>query len=259
MPFKPVYFLVASLILLITSCGPSRNLVYFSNLTEHAEYLEKVTNIPDSKIQPDDLLNITVTSLNPESIALFNGNVSSSVSNVNSSANSEGYLVNREGVIDYPVLGRVKLGGLTKAEAKDKLEADLNRYLKEPIVRIRYLNYKITVVGEVNNPSTFTVPSEKINIIEALGLAGDMTVYGKRENVLIIREEEGIRKITRLNLNNKEVLNSPYFYLQQNDIVYVEPDKAKAVQASLSRSNISLGLSIVVGAASLISILLNFL
>jgi polysaccharide export outer membrane protein len=231
--------------------------VYFSNLENKAEYIEKVMNRPESRVQPDDLLNITVTSLNPEAIALFNGGSSTTEGTTGSAPSAEGFLVDKEGMIDYPVLGRVKVGDLTKAEAKAKLESELKRYLKEPIVRIRYLNYKITVVGEVNSPSTFTVPSEKINIIEALGMAGDMTVYGKRENVLIIREEGGLRKVVRLNLNSKDVLNSPYFYLQQNDMVYVEPDKAKAAGTSLTRSNVSFALSLILSAASLITIVLT--
>jgi polysaccharide export outer membrane protein len=119
-------------------------------------------------------------------------------------------------------------------------------------VNIRYLNFKVTVVGEVNNPSSFIIPTDKINVIEALGLAGDLTVFGKRENVLIIREKEGTRTSVRVNLNNKNLLVSPYFYLQQNDIVYVEPVKSKAVQASQTPYKISLAISII----SLLSVLL---
>ena len=134
----------------------------------------------------------------------------------------------------------MQIGGLSKEEAKEKLVEQLEEYLKDPIVNIRYLNYRVTVIGEVNRPSTFTIPSEKINILEALGMAGDMTAYGKRENVLIIREEEGERTMTRVNLNNKELLNSPYFFLQQNDVVYVEPDRLKQVNASTNARTISI-------------------
>jgi polysaccharide export outer membrane protein len=225
----------------IASCSP-RNLVYMSDIDAQAGYSETISNTPEPRIQADDLLSISVTSLSPEANMPFNAG---------SEANKEGYLVDKNGTIDYPVLGRVKLGGLTKTEAIEKLNADLRRYLKEPIVRIRYLNYKITVVGEVNNPSTFTIPSEKINIIEALGMAGDMTVFGKRENIMIIREEEGVRKVVRLNLNSKDLLNSPYFYLRQNDMVYVEPVKVKGAQASAFRTNLPIILSLL----SLVSII----
>lgn len=154
--------------------------------------------------------------------------------------NAEGYLVDDEGFIRFPVLRKVKLGGLTTDEAREKLEAELQQYLNEPVVAIRYLNYRITVLGEVNRPSTFVVPSEKISILTALGMAGDMTPFGKRESVLLIREVEGVRTVTRMNLNSREFLSTPYFYLQQNDVVYVEPDKAREVQASTNVRAISI-------------------
>lgn len=116
------------------------------------------------------------------------------------------------------------------------------------------MNFMVTVIGEVNNPSTFTVPTEKINILEALGLAGDMTVYGKRENVLVIREKDGIRSVNRLNLNDKDILSSPFYYLTQNDVVYVEPDRIKAIQASTNQRNLTL---IGIGSSLLIAILFN--
>jgi polysaccharide biosynthesis/export protein len=219
---------------IFVSCTP-RNLAYFSDLNEQALYTEKVTNAIEPKIQPDDLLSITVSSLNPESNALFNRGVllpSGSNNSVvqSNSVDQEGYLVDRNGFVSFPVLGEIKLVGLTTEEAKAKMITELKQHVKDPIVNIRFLNFKVTVIGEVNKPSTFTIPTEKINILEALGLAGDMTAFGKRENVIIIRENEGVRTVTKLNLNNKEVLNSPYFYLQQNDVVYVEPDKGKAIQ-----------------------------
>ncbi|WP_114783167.1 polysaccharide biosynthesis/export family protein [Botryobacter ruber] len=237
-----------SMLLTFASCS-HRNLAYFSDLEEQAMYQEKIVNEIEPKIQPYDLLSITVTSLNPEASALFNTGTISTVSSITnfSTTNSsigavarEGYLVDQEGNIKFPVLGKVKVAGLTKTQVTDKLEKLVQEHLKEPIINVRYLNYKITVVGEVNRPATFTTPSERINIIEALGMAGDMTPYGKRENVLVIREEEGVRKMARLNLNNKEILNSPYFYLQQNDVVYVEPDRMRQVQASTNTRTLSI-------------------
>ena len=230
-----------------TSCN-RRNLAYFSDLQGQSTYTEKVSNVTEPKIKPDDLLSITVTSLNPEANLMFNrgtfppvGTVTDfSTANRPTNIQNEGYLVNREGLIEFPVIGKVKVGGLTKEEAKNNLVEQLQEYLKDPTVNIRYLNYRITVIGEVNRPSTFTIPSEKINVLEALGMAGDMTAFGKRENVLIIREEEGVRTMTRVNLNKKEFLNSPYFYLQQNDVVYVEPDKLKQINASTNARTISI-------------------
>ncbi|MBF9252533.1 polysaccharide biosynthesis/export family protein [Pontibacter sp. 172403-2] len=234
--------------LLFVSCTSPKNLAYFSDLPENSTYSEKITNETEPKIQPDDLLSITVTSLNPEANALFNKGVLLSGNNSASGSNrisDEGYLVNSDGEIEFPVLGKVKLGGLTKEEARTKLVKELNKYLKDPAVNIRFLNFRVTVIGEVNDPATFTIPSEKINILEALGLAGDMTLYGKRENVLLIREENGIRKMTRINLNSKDAFNSPYFYLQQNDVVYVEPNKVRQVQATTNTRNITLLFSVI--------------
>ena len=250
-PHTPYLFLLAAL-LAFSSCN-RRNLAYFSDLQGQSTYTEKVSNATEPKIKPDDLLSITVTSINPEANMLFNQGVIASEGNVGTGGvdkSTLGYVVNSEGLINLPMLGKVELGGLSKEEATRKITEALQEYLKEPIVNIRYLNYRITVIGEVNKPSTFTVPTEKINLLTALGMAGDLTVFGKRENILIIREEAGERTMTRVNLNDTEVLNSPYFYLQQNDVVYVEPDKMKAVQASTNTSTIS----IIVAVATIISI-----
>lgn len=247
---------VCYLFLLIgfASCS-KRNLAYFSDM-EQNEYTEKIIYSVEPKIQPDDLLSISVTSLNPEANALFNrgempnSGASNSVTNFSITGNTsniykEGYLVDKDGFIDFPVIGKLCIGGLTKAEVKNKLVHELQEYLKEPIINVRFLNYKVTVIGEVNRPSTFTIPSERINVLEALGMAGDMTAYGKRENVLIIREEDGIRKMTRVNLNNTDLVNSPYFYLQQNDVVYVEPHRARRAQASNDSRYIAIASSVV--------------
>jgi polysaccharide export outer membrane protein len=142
---------------------------------------------------------------------------------------NEGYLVDKNGFINFPVIGKISLAGLTKEQANDKMTDLIKEHVKNPIVNLRFLNFKITVIGEVATPSSFTITTEKINVLEALGLAGDMTEFGKRENVLIIREKDGKRTTARINLNNKDVLSSPYFYLQQNDIVYVEPDNETKV------------------------------
>ena len=196
-----------------------------------------INNNSQPRIQQNDLLNITVSSLNPESNILFNSGVLLPAGNTTNTLTenriNEGYLVDMDGNINFPVIGRIQLGGLTKAEATIKMTALLTKYIKNPIINIRYLNFKVTVIGEVNRPNTFIVPSEQINVLEALGLAGDMTTFGRRENVLIVREKNGIRTTTSLNLNDKEVLNSPFYYLQQNDIVYVEPhNRSKVAQTS---------------------------
>jgi polysaccharide biosynthesis/export protein len=229
--------------LILFSCGASKNLVYMSDLQGSEEYKTKVYTHVKPKIKPEDILSITVSSLNPESNVLFNSGMIQRVGTANGtfSNNAEsftkindGYLVDDLGNVNFPVLGKFTLGGLTKEEATEKLTSELKKYIKEPIVNIRYMNFKVTVIGEVNNPSTFIIPTERINILEALGLAGDMTQFGLRDNVLIIRESDGVRSATRLNLNNKDILESPNFYLQQNDVIYVEPSKVKQIQANMN-------------------------
>jgi polysaccharide export outer membrane protein len=239
-------------LLAVSSCGPARSLAYFKDLDKGASYTENVKNKSIPKIQPDDLLSITVSSLNPESNVLFNSGVLQTVGG-NSSAVptariNDGYLVDRDGSVNFPVLGNVKLGGLTKEEATSKMVAEISKSVKNPIINIKFLNFRITVLGEVNRPSTFIVPSERINLLEAVGLAGDLTAFGKRENILIIRESNGVRTISRINLSSKDALSSPAFYLQQNDVVYVEPAKIKSLQSSNSNFYIpliSLGVSII--------------
>lgn len=239
-------------------CGPSRNLVYFSDLGSSDDYRVKIENNHALRLGAGDLLSIDLQSMNPESNALFNRSPRSSKDAPAAGptgALKQDYLIDAEGNIDYPVIGKIKLAGLTKAQAADKLKAQVQTYVKDPILDIRLLNFKITVIGEVNKPSTFTVPAEQINVLEALGLAGDLTAYGKRENVLLIREKEGVRSTTRLNLNQKEMLMSPYFYLQQNDVLYVEPAKQREIQASTNTRTVTI---VTVATSILVAVLLNF-
>jgi polysaccharide export outer membrane protein len=235
--------------LFITSCA-SRNLVYFSDLSAEASHEMPIKNYAQPTIQPDDILSITVSSLNPESNVLFNNVILPTTANsggvIAATKVSEGYQVDKSGFINFPVIGKVMLAGLSKEQAIEKMTSEIKQHVKNPIVNIRFLNFKITVIGEVYKPSTFTTATEKINVLEAIGLAGDMTAYGKRDNVLIIREQQGVRRAARINLNNKEVFNSPYFYLQQNDIVYVEPvSKAKVAETNPNNRYIPIWASVI--------------
>jgi len=220
--YRLIYFTV---LILLSSCS-QRNLVYFSDLPASSEFNTPVKNYIPPKIQSDDILSVSVSSLNPESNVLFNNVLlptTGNNTNVIADKINEGYIVDKNGSINFPVIGKIPLAGLTKEQATEKMTDLIKAHVK---------NFKVTVIGEVNKPSTFTVATEKINVLEALGLAGDMTAYGRRENVLIIREKDGVRSTSRINLNNKDVLNSAYFYLQQNDIVYVEPDNRVKVSAT---------------------------
>jgi polysaccharide export outer membrane protein len=167
----------------------------------------------------------------------------------------KGYIVDNEGNINFPNLGKVHLGGLTKNDAIDSLQKQISTFVSDAVtVNIRFLNYRITVLGEVNRPGTYTVENEKITLLEALGLAGDLTIYGKRNNVLIYREEGGKLLFHRVDLTSSKVFESDYFFLQQNDLIYVQPNKART-GSSIYNQNLSVGMSLLSILVSVISIL----
>ena len=250
--------------LLLAGCTSYRNVPYLQNPEAVNSFAEKLP-LYDAKIMPKDLLTITVNTTDPQAAAPFNLTTQTALNiaqsqNTYSQAALQQYLVNNEGLIDFPVIGRLKVGGLTKNEAEALIRENLKPYLKEvPIVTVRMSNYKISVLGEVNRPGTFTVSNEKVNILEALAMAGDMTVYGVRDSVKLIRESEtGQREIVCLNLTNATVVTSPYYYLQQNDILYVTPNKAKAKNSDIGSST-TLWFSATSILISLVSLLWNIL
>ena len=237
----------------LSACTKRRNLVYFSDVQQSSAFQMAIMNAHEPKIQAGDILGITVSSLDPASNAMFNTGALQSatgqIANTNTAGSTnlgkEGYLVSTGGDINFPVMGKVHMEGLTLTEAHEKLQSELLKYVKDPIVNIRYQNFKVTVIGEVNRPGTFTVANEQMTVLEALGRAGDMTGYGERENVLVIREADGKRQMERLDLTSSKVFQSPYFYLQQNDVVYVEPDDMKAVQVSRNPNTLPIVLGII--------------
>ena len=166
---------------------------------------------------------------------------------------TQSYLVDINGNITFPVLGDIKLAGKTKSEAINYLKERLEPFLKDPIITIKFLNYKITVIGEVARPGQYTINNERVTVLDALGLAGDMTPYGKRNTVLITRENNGKLEFARLNLNSDELFTSPYYFLQQNDVVYVEPNSVRAIASQ----NISLYLSMITTLGSLATVILT--
>lgn len=247
---KLIYcFLISTLIL--TSCSSRRNLVYFSNLANNAS--SNTVNEKNIKIQSNDILNVTINSLSAESNTLF---TSSGLNNLNSAEKSS-FKVTDNGMINLPILGNIMVKGLSIEQAQQTIYKAAERIVKNPFVQVQILNFKITVIGEVNHPASFTVPAESMNLLEALGMAGDMTVYGKRENVLIIREEAGKRIMARLDLNDQSVMNSPFFNLKQNDIIYIEPDKSKAIAYSQGTRTIPIVLSAVSIIAVVVTSLIN--
>lgn len=228
--------------------------------------MKSTSRIPSTmpRIQPKDLLNITINTTDPQAAAPFNltmqtyNNIAQSNASTTSQPALQQYLVDNAGEIDFPVIGRLQVGGLTKNAAENLIREQLRPYLKEiPIVTVRMSNYKISVLGEVNSPGTFTINNEKVNIFEALAMAGDMTIYGIRNNVKLIREDcNGQRNVISLNLNEQNILHSPYYYMQQNDILYIAPNKTKAKSASVSNST-TIWVSVITSLVSLASLIVN--
>lgn len=220
----PAYFftLAVAFVVFFSSCTDTRQAIYFNNLNEGA--LRTNTVVPESVIQKNDLLSLSISSPNLEASALFNP----------TSGAASGILVDNDGNIQVPLLGYVKAAGFTKDQLKANIIKQLldKKLLVDPVVAIRFLNFRITVLGEVGNPQVVQVPSEKITLLEAIGTAGDMTLDARRDNVLVIREENGANVAKRINLNSTEIFNSPYYYLRTNDIVYVEPRKARITRAN---------------------------
>lgn len=229
---------------LISFCTPQK-VIYLDNIGD-AEITKKIDDL-EPVIQKNDLLSITVSSPNPTATQIFNP------SN-NNSSQAGGYLVNQQGFIEFPLLGSIKAAGLTKKQLRENIAKTIvqNQLLIDPVVIVRYLNYKVTVLGEVAKPSVITVSDERISLLEALGLAGDMTIYARRDNVLVIREEAGKRVTKRLDLTSRDLFNSPYYYLKSNDIVYVEPGKSKIATASNTRN----WFPVVISTLSFVSVLI---
>ncbi len=250
---KKVILFFAIYTCLATGCAPRRDLVYFSNLAKQTSD-EKLPS-QEVKIQQNDLLSVSINSLNQESNVLFA--VNTKAPSAENNYKVEGYRVNKEGMINLPVVGNVRLEGLTIEQAQNTISRELDKYVKKPVVDVQLVNFKVTVIGEVNRPSNFTVQGDNINLLQALGMAGDMTVYGKRDNVLVIREQNGQRVMKRLNLNNQDVMNSPFFFLKQNDIVYVEPDKSKASEYSTNTRVMPLVIASISAVAVLITAVLK--
>lgn len=226
----------------LAGCASQKQISYLQDVPD--DYRQKITQDYDLKIHPDDLLSIMVNSKDPELAQMFNlPMVSYQIANSNTGyAGGQnrvlGYLVDKEGYIDFPQLGVIRVQGMTRTELTKYIKNQLieKGLMKDPIVTIQFLNFKVSVLGEVNQPGTFEITSDRITLLDALSLAGDLTVYGQRENVKVIREENGERVVASLDLRNKDLLSSPYYYLQQNDVVYVEPNKVKAGQREINQN-----------------------
>ena len=238
--FYPLYTVV---ILLLASCASKKDIVYFQNAKGFETLVDQNSFNPKFKV--DDVVNIHISTLNQEASLPFNlyrGSMGGAMQ-----PEQVDYLIDQQGEIDFPVIGKIKIAGLTPEETRVLLRKELSEYLKDPIINIRLQNFSVTVLGEVNQPGTFPVVGEKITILEALGLAGDLTIKGQRENVMVIRDFDGTKVYTRIDLTRKEALNSPVYYLTQNDVVYVEPNRSAITSSSLDQRT-----SIAISIASLV-------
>lgn len=234
-----LYFLVLSIIL-CQSCVNTKKVAYFQDLNTEKSALGSKAVFAEPGIQPDDILSIAIFTIDPETSAAVNQVGTQTLSGVSSSTGQQqttgGFLVDKNGEIELAMIGKIKLLGLTTFKARDLIRERAEQYYKNPSVQVRYANFKVTVLGEVARPASYTLPNEKVTVLDALGLAGDLTIYGKRENVLLIREVDDKKEYTRLNLNSSELFNSPYYYLRQNDVLYVEPTTARAAANNAART-----------------------
>ncbi|CAH1001344.1 hypothetical protein LEM8419_02245 [Neolewinella maritima] len=227
---RPLLFVSLLFLLLCSSCVSYSELVNFESIEAERERIETIDNALTLHIQPRDLLRIQVISVNPDAALPFNDQALTGglgqVSNQNLQLFS-GYLVDEDGFIDLPLLGRVEAAGQTVESLQFLIRGKLESYLVEPVVNVRYLNFKVTVIGEVTQPGVIALPNSRVTVLEAIGLAGDLTDYANRNSVLVVREQDGERSYKRLNFQNDEIFSSEFYYLKQNDVIYVEPIRAR--------------------------------
>lgn len=246
-------------LIVLTSCGTVKDIAYFQNkIVDEPETIDKHAGIV---IQPKDQLSIVVSSRNPELVAMFNLPVISyqAGSEVVAGGGQQrlmGYVVDNDGYIDFPVLGRIKVAGLTRWELSNLIKDRLLKegLLTDAVVTVEFMNFKVSVIGEVNSPGTYTLTNDKVTILQAISLARDLTIFGQRENVCVIREREGERVIYEINLCDVSMFKSPAYYLQQNDVVYVQPSEIKARQSTTDDKALRMTSIFVSGGSLLVSI-----
>jgi len=231
--------IILILIVLLGSCASRQDIIYFQD--------EMITNATDNKnkdfellFKTDDLLTINVAALDPDVVRPFNlaaVSTSRSVIDARGTLTMQTYLIDADGNIEFPVLGTIKIGGLSRSEANLFLKQKLSEYIVDPIVNIRLANFTITVLGEVNRPGTYTIQDEKISLTEVLGTAGDLTIFGNRKSVFLIRELKGEKRFTKFDLTSINVVNHPNYYMIQNDVIYVEPNNARVRSAAFTENN----------------------
>ena len=259
---RTLYSLLICCIALMSSCVSQRKLSYLPDVTTaSADSINKTyESVKENRITTGDLLSIFVNAMDVEAVQAFNMPVANVQRlgarqvNVNAGGGSlQGYWVDPDGNINFPVLGTLHVEGMTTTELRDSLTQLISQSVKDPIINISFLNFTVTVLGEVKNPGRHAVSDQGLTIFQALALAGDLTIYGKRNNVLVSREVDGKMEFARLNLNDQSIFASPYYYIRQNDVIYVEPNNARSVASQ----NIPLYLSMVTTLGSMTTVILS--
>ena len=258
------YFAVYPIILfalIIGGCSTNKRIAYFKDFSDTAYASPQglaLAHNADLKIQPDDILQITIQSIDPELNNIMGSNQSSELMRTTNSAavptvptdNIPGFRVDKDGYIELPMAGKLKVDGLTTTEVKELVKSKTTPYYRNPVVNVRLANFRVTVLGEVLRPGTYTVSNENITLLDAIGMAGDLTIYGKRENVLLIRKDKGQLTYLRFDLNSSNTFRSPYFVLRQGDVIYVEPNKSKVASTDVAKlrsySLIATGISLLI-------------
>jgi polysaccharide export outer membrane protein len=250
--------------LYFTSCSTPKNIGYFKDIPDSVRKtaIDQATFYTPT-IQPDDILQVSIQTLDPSATALLNqqntatwpvnGNpVGAGSAAASSAASTSGYLVDKDGNVVLPLIGKIFVKGKTTDVVRDEIRTKAAEYYKDPVVNVRFVNFKITVLGEVTRPAAYIMPNEKVTLLDALGMAGDLTIYGKRDNILLIRDAGNKKEFVRFNINDSKMFTSPYFYLRQGDVVYVEPNKAKIESTDVAKTR---NFTIAVSLLSLIVVL----
>ncbi|KAF2509245.1 polysaccharide export protein [Flavobacterium zhairuonense] len=245
---KVVGFLL--LLFLCFSCGSKKDVVYYQNIDGMTAQQNPISY--EIKLQPDDLLMILVSADDPEVAIPFNLRTYSTTNNsrldiTRGQETVQLYLVDQNGYIEFPVLGKLKVSGLTRTEVLKLLQDKISAYIKNPIINLRIMNFKISLQGEVNLPGTYPIASERVTLIEALSMAKDLTIYGRRNNILVIREINGVKSYNRVDITKSDFINSPFYYLAQNDVVYVEPNSTRVNSSAVGPNT-----SVIISAISIL-------
>lgn len=257
--FKKLILSAVAGLFLLSSCAPVKDIAYFQNKVNNEP--EKIDKHAGIVIQPKDMMSIVVSSRNPELALMFNLMMvqqmpGAEVSKGNGQQRLLGYVVDNDGCIDFPVLGILKVAGLTRWELAEMIKKRLVKegYLTDAVVTVEFMNFKVSVLGEVNAPGTYGIEGDKVTILQALSLARDLTIYGQRENVSVIRERNGERTFYQVNLCDVNLFQSPAYYLQQNDVIYVEPSMEKARQSTIDDKNLRMTSIVLSGSSLLLSL-----